>query len=268
MGARHKWWSHCSLSVFDGKVNVCPCVVVWLSCPEEDSAEATTKPQNRDMLRLRLLRYLFDKYCLVRFVISFRFQSAIWTKIISSKLCWCLKAPCSFFKNLELLMISRVFVRAVHTSTCTLTVLYHISPSSHPSCFAQGGRGGYDIWSRWEQPRHRVGAGGAAVRLQPQVQQAGQRRVPHALRPHFPEAVSARPLSDDGAAPSIIPFSPEISHTHTNTTQRPVLHLEYFFKSCPGCGDYPWGTSSPSSNLKVSTRVVQIPHYELLFPEV
>lgn len=67
-----------------------------------------------------------------------------------------------------------------------------------PPCRVQGGRGGHDFRHGREQPRHGMGAGGSPVRLQPKVQQAGQRRVPHALRPHLPEAVSACPL---GCAP-------------------------------------------------------------------
>lgn len=39
-----------------------------------------------------------------------------------------------------------------------------------------------------------MGAGGTALRLQPQVQQTGQRRVPHALGAYFSEAVPAGPL--------------------------------------------------------------------------
>lgn len=45
-----------------------------------------------------------------------------------------------------------------------------------------------------------MGAGGSALRLQPQVQQAGQRRVPHALRPHLAEAVPTSPLGSRGCS--------------------------------------------------------------------
>lgn len=61
-------------------------------------------------------------------------------------------------------------------------------------CCVQGSRGGYDFRSRWQQPWHRVGAGGSALRLQPKVQQAGQRCVSHALRPDLPETIPVGPL--------------------------------------------------------------------------
>lgn len=62
----------------------------------------------------------------------------------------------------------------------------------------QGGRGGHGVGPGREQPGHRVGAGGSALRLQPQVQQAGQGRVPHALRAHLAQAGPAGALG--GAA--------------------------------------------------------------------
>lgn len=87
-----------------------------------------------------------------------------------------------------------------HVVCCFFGIFHfflHLPTRFSPSTFSsshQGGRGSHDFGSGREQPRHRVGAGGSALRLQPQVQQAGQRRVPHALRPHLPKAVPAGPL--------------------------------------------------------------------------
>lgn len=58
----------------------------------------------------------------------------------------------------------------------------------------QGIRGGFCERIQGGHPRHRVGEGGPAVRLQPQEQQAMQRRVSPALGAHVPEADAAVPL--------------------------------------------------------------------------
>lgn len=80
------------------------------------------------------------------------------------------------------------------TSSSTNSAMCALPSPPPPSRCTQGGRGGHDLGPGREQPGHRVGAGGPALRLQPQVQQAGQRRVAHALRAHLPQTVPTCPL--------------------------------------------------------------------------
>lgn len=87
----------------------------------------------------------------------------------------------------------RAFSRLFCVSLC-FPLIASFPVSSLPLCCVQGSRGGYDFRSRWQQPWHRVGAGGSALWLQPKVQQAGQRCVSHALRPDLPETIPVGPL--------------------------------------------------------------------------
>lgn len=70
-----------------------------------------------------------------------------------------------------------------------------------------------------------MGAGGSALRLQPQVQQAVQRRVPHALRPHLPEAVPASPLGSECNS-ELHSISSSITTPRNPTTDVPHLYFE------------------------------------------
>lgn len=81
---------------------------------------------------------------------------------------------------------------------CVLPCFYPLTASFPVSslllCCVQGSRGGHGFRPRRQQPWHRVGAGGSALRLQPKVQQAGQGCVSHALCPYLPETIPAGPL--------------------------------------------------------------------------
>lgn len=91
-------------------------------------------------------------------------------------------------------MFSRGLSRGFPCNLCFHPLTASFPVSSLLRCCVQGSRGGYDFRSRRQQPRHRVGAGGSALRLQPKVQQAGQRCVSHALRPDLPETIPVGPL--------------------------------------------------------------------------
>lgn len=107
------------------------------------------------------------------------------------------------------------------TSSSTNSAMCALPSPPPPSRCTQGGWGGHDLGPGREQPGHRVGAGGSALRLQPQVQQAGQRRVAHALRAHLPQTVPACPLGSHVCSghhdTSSLHHHPHHHHHHTPT---------------------------------------------------
>lgn len=116
-------------------------------------------------------------------------------------------------------VFSRVFSRGLlvhrHGTSCSANCLLSRLPSTLPRLM-QGGRGGHDFGAGWQQPGHGVGASGSALWLQPQVQQAGQRCVAHALCPHLSETVPASPLGSQRCSgrlstSSLCPHTPTIS---------------------------------------------------------